>query len=259
MKTVLERLRNDGYAVLKGVLPQSILKLTRKSIGREYQLMQKEGEPVEDEVAREATGHDMANLEKKLWMTRLMLLVADVINGEIPACWWEVDRQVVYREAMLGRPYSDGITGEFNSFEVGHKPYHVDGLTRVIERKAEDNWPIFQLLAVIPLVKIRKWAQGGLMVRRGSHLEVIQKYNEALGKGQSHSEALKTLQQWQMEQSYADDGTLLMVRPGDLVLCHSLVSHTADDICDPKPDVKVFFRFKATRVVGPMELKKPMF
>ena len=68
------------------------------------------------------------------------------------------------------------------------------------------------------------------------------------------------MQKWQESQGEAQDGLLLTVCPGDLVLLDSQVAHRADMLTgEDAVDCKLYFRYQNRELVGPQELTNPWY
>ncbi len=237
--SVLESLRNDGYAIVRNVIEPEFLGRYLEVLREESSRRIREGESDEDVRAAKETGHNMMSFEKNSYMDGLLDKVIHVLNEVVPRRRWvETNRQIVWQTKPDVPPMS----------------FHVDGLSRIFKEGWENTWPGFRVLAGIPLVEVSGAGQGGLLVRHGSHREVIELYKEVLATA-DHLEALKTLQQWQTEQKEAKDGILLHVNPGDLVLCHSLMAHRPDWLHSPYSlAAKIYFRLMDPEEIGPEAL-----
>ncbi len=221
-----ERFRRDGYVHFEQLLPPAPVETARRAILRDVSQHYDTARLVEYNNQSWCPGLRDSRPIKRLFKNKAVQAITDRALGKGRYEW--SNGQIAIRQA--------------HSVEKTYEPAaHIDGIPTSTNGMQGTEIQNFTALAGVFLTEVKSEFAGNFTVWPGSHL-VFEQYFRERGK---------TALTEGMPKVPIGDPVQLRTRPGDVVLCHYQLAHSAAvNVCDTDR-IAIFFRLWFNDISGP--------
>ncbi len=221
-----DRFRRDGYFHFEQLLPPAPVETARQAISRDVDQHFDPGRLIEYNNRSWCPGLRDSRPIKNLFKNKAVQAVTDKALGKDRYRW--DNGQIAIRHA--------------HSAEKAYEPAaHIDGIPTPTNGMQGTEIQNFTALAGVFLTEVKSDFAGNFTVWPGSHLILEQYFRErgktALGNG--------------MPNVPIGDPVQLRTKPGDVVLCHYQLAHSAAVNTSDDDRIAIFFRLWFNGISGP--------